>query len=238
MNAWRVAWRVRLTALAVSPVPALLTALIFFLEYQAEFAFFAGEPAFVVLDTAYFAAEALFLGMLLEALFVDDGPPATRDAMRPRSGALRFAAAMAPVGLVAVLLQLGLHGLLAESFEGDLAGNPGAEPGLAHLWFEAVTSDPAVQWLLGGLMAPAIAVRTLKLEQMASRPVAIPSLGLVAMVIEAVVLAVLLYRGTGAAADRLGLFGLWLSFATWYLIAMLTLTLIATAIGLMLRARV
>ena len=158
--------------------------------------------------------------------------------MRPRSGALRFAAAMAPVGLVAVLLQLGLHGLLAESFEGDLAGNPGAEPGLAHLWFEAVTSDPAVQWLLGGLMAPAIAVRTLKLEQMASRPVAIPSLGLVAMVIEAVVLAVLLYRGTGAAADRLGLFGLWLSFATWYLIAMLTLTLIATAIGLMLRARV
>lgn len=238
---WRIAYRLRWTALSASPLPFLLMVATDGIEHSLQ----SGLPTltvhYLLVDVAYFPADALFIGMLLEASFARGTPPLGRAALLPSISALKFAAIVVPLGLAAVLLHLGIRSGNAELTMYLFADSAVSEPHPLWRFVTMLVIDPDLQMVLAGLVLAPIAVRVLHLQELTTAVRTTPDLRLAGMLVVALAVAQVLSRGVSGMLEQVpGLEETIVPFyAGWYVgvVTMLSLTAAAIAALLVRRAR-
>jgi hypothetical protein len=243
MDTVRVAWRLRCLAIQASLLPFAVMFALHYVETELLLASSTPDLLYMVTDVLHFALEALILGMLLEASLSAGGPPSWRLVVIPSVRAVSFAAAMAPIGLAALLMQRGLGTWLTSRYAEMLAVNPDAPPGPLLILLGEAAFSPAPTWLPAGLFVAPIAVAILRPTRFKARPRSLPDLSFLVTLLVAVVLSTAFETGMVAAPGRVpGLQEVPLlaelgANVAWYTGRTFMLAVIAAGVGVMLVRR-
>lgn len=238
-TAWQVAWRLRRSVLPASVLPFLYMVAVDWFEPLLFEVMRGAELAFYVTDMLYFAGDALFLAMLLDAFFARGAVAAGLAAFLPSRNALRLAVLTLPLGLAVSLLHQVMRTGLGELMLRLAADGTLPEPEPLIRFVTDLIVAPGMQICLAGLVFAPIAVRLLELPVLV-RPVrTFPDLGLVAMLLLSLAIAMVLQGGaTGvlAVAPLIGETAV-PSYAAWYIGVFSLLTLTASAVAALLQRR-
>jgi hypothetical protein len=255
---WKVTWRARAPALRASLLPFVLMLALHVAEdaisdvwaFAAPEALHVAIPGPVLLDGLYFMLDGLFLGLLLEALLsgrplADSLPP-----LRPPPRVVYFALAMLPLGFVGGLLSWALRwglsnalvALLDRQSDADLE-LPGSFSRELIVGSDLVISSSIFPLAVVGLAIAPVAVRLLELPRIRDadghRISTVPSPSFFGAWVLAVLLNVLLDLLLQRSLAQLPLLGesALPALLSWYVANFTALTLIGSAIAIMLARR-
>jgi hypothetical protein len=233
VSTWQIAWRLRNVALAASMAMFVLSMLLFGLTQLLFEVIGPGELSLVLLGALYLLPDALFVAMLLEAMLAEGGLPPWRRVLLPSARALGFTLAMAPFAVLASVLHMGARWPLERALLDAADGVPGPSThvGLALLY------QPGWDWLLLGLVAAPLAVRTLHLPRLAQRPSSTPDAALFGTIVAAAALSLAVAAGFALVAQVAPGAFYPVQWFGGYIASLLLLTPVAAAIGLLLMRR-